>query len=138
MPLKITLHSFSYKKCGVPADPTGNGGGFIFDCRFIYNPGRKEEFKKLTGMDKEVAVFLEEQKEMQKFLNNVFDIIDPAIENYLERDFTDLMIGFGCTGGQHRSVYAAEKTKQHIDNKFANVSVELHHDQIVKGLNFTP
>lgn len=135
MPLKVTIHSFSYKKCGIPADPSGNGGGFIFDCRFIYNPGREAEFKLLTGLDKEVAVFLEEQKEMQNFLKNIFEIIDPAIENYLERNFTDLMISFGCTGGQHRSVYASEKTKQHIEGKFKNVIIEIHHDQIEKGLN---
>lgn len=135
MALKVTLHSFSYKKCGIPDDPSGNGGGFIFDCRFIYNPGRETEFKFLTGLDKKVAVFLEEQKEMQNFLNNVFDIIDPAIENYLERNFTDLMISFGCTGGQHRSVYAAEKTKKHIEENYKNVIVEIHHDQIKLGLN---
>jgi len=135
MPLKINLHSFSYKKCGIPTDTSGNGGGFIFDCRFIYNPGRMEEFKLLTGKDKGVTEFLDYQIEMQKFLNNVYEIIDPAIENYIERDFQNLMISFGCTGGQHRSVYSAEKTKEHIETKFPNVIVELHHDQIEKGLN---
>lgn len=135
MALTIHLHSFSYKKCGVPVDNSGNGGGFIFDCRFIYNPGRKEEFSKLTGTHNDVINFLTSQNEMQKFLGNVFDIIDPAIENYLERKFTSLMIGFGCTGGQHRSVYAAEKTKAHILKKYPEVTVELHHDQIEKGLN---
>ena len=134
MPLKISLHSFSYKKAGIPSDNTGNGGGFIFDCRFIYNPGRKEEFKSLTGCDKGVIEFLDSQTEMKKFLENVYDIIDHAIENYTERNFTDLMISFGCTGGQHRSVYCAEKTKVHIENKFPDVIVVLHHDQIVKGL----
>ena len=102
------MHSFSYKKAGIPSDNTGNGGGFIFDCRFIYNPGRKEEFKYLTGCDKGVIEFLDSQVEMKKFLENVYDIIDHAIENYTERNFTDLMISFGCTGGQHRSVYLAE------------------------------
>ncbi|MBS1551331.1 MAG: ATP-binding protein [Bacteroidetes bacterium] len=134
MPLKISLHSFSYKKSGIPRDNTGNGGGFIFDCRFIYNPGRKEEFKSLTGHDTAVIKFLDSQKEMKKFLENVFDIIDHAIENYSERNFTDLMIGFGCTGGQHRSVYCAEKTKIHIKKKYPGVIVVLHHDQIEKGI----
>lgn len=134
MPLKISLHSFSYKKSGIPRDNTGNGGGFIFDCRFIYNPGRKEEFKSLTGCDTGVIEFLDSQKEMKKFLENVFDIIDHAIENYSERNFTDLMIGFGCTGGQHRSVYCAEKTKIHIKKKYPGVIVVLHHDQIEKGI----
>ncbi len=135
MPLTILLSSFSYKKSGLPADHTGNGGGFIFDCRFIYNPGRKEEFKYLCGNDKEVILFLESQEEMKKFIGNVFDIIDPAIENYIERNFTHLMISFGCTGGQHRSVYAAEKSKEHILGKYPGVIVELHHVQIEKGLN---
>jgi len=135
MSLTIQLHSFSYKKSGIPVDTTGNGGGFIFDCRFIYNPGRKEEFKAMTGIDKDVINFLAEQDEMQKFLKNVYNIIDPAIENYIERNFTSLMISFGCTGGQHRSVYAVEKTKDHILKKYPEVMVDLHHDQIEKGLN---
>ena len=135
MPLTIQLHSFSYKKCGIPIDTKGNGGGFIFDCRFIYNPGRKEEFSKLTGIDKNVVIFLDEQEKMQNFLKNVYDIIDPAIENYLERNFTDLTVNFGCTGGQHRSVYAVEKTKEHIDKKFPSVIIQLHHHQIEKGLH---
>ncbi len=135
MPLTIHLHSFSYKKTGIPVDTSGNGGGFIFDCRFIYNPGRKGEFKYQTGLDNDVICFLEEQEEMQKFLENVYDIIDPAIENYIERNFINLMISFGCTGGQHRSVYAAEKTKSHILKKYPEVIIEIHHDQIEKGLN---
>lgn len=134
MPLTVHISSFSYKKSGIPVDIYGNGGGFVFDCRFIYNPGRKEEFKSLTGMDKDVIIFLDSQKEMKEFLVNVFEIIDPAIENYLERDFTNLMISFGCTGGQHRSVYAAEKAKAHIEMKFPNVIVEIHHHQIENNL----
>lgn len=133
--LTVHLNSFSYKKAGIPADVTGNGGGFVFDCRFIYNPGRKDEFKNLTGCDSEVSRFLDAQEEMSEFLKNVFAIIDPAIKNYLERNFTDLMVSFGCTGGQHRSVYAAEKTKAHIAEKFPEVIIELHHNQIEKGLN---
>jgi len=119
----------------MPEDMSGNGGGFVFDCRFIYNPGRKEEFKMLTGRDGKVISFLNDQKEMKDFLNNVFGIIDPAIENYLERNFTDLTVNFGCTGGQHRSVYAVEKTKEHIDKKFPSVIIQLHHHQIEKGLH---
>ena len=135
MALTIILNSFSYKKTGIPVDDSGNGGGFVFDCRFIYNPGRKEEFKSLCGYDTEVCSFLDSQDEMKKFLGNVFEIIDPAIENYLERNFTHLMISFGCTGGQHRSVYAAEKTKEHISKKYPEVIIELHHTQLEKGLN---
>jgi RNase adaptor protein for sRNA GlmZ degradation len=135
MALTIHINSFSYKKLGIPGDITGNGGGFVFDCRFIYNPGRKEEFKSLTGLDKDVIFFLDSQKEMDGFLKNVYGIIDPAIENYLERNFTNLMISFGCTGGQHRSVYAAEKTKEHIKNKFPQAIIELHHRQLEKDFD---
>lgn len=135
MPLKISLQSFSYKKTGIPEDKTGNGGGFIFDCRFIYNPGRKEEFKNLSGLDIEVIEFLEGQEKMQEFLINVYDIIDPAIEVYLQRDFTNLMICFGCTGGQHRSVYAIEKTKKHILERFTNVIIDVRHNLLEKGFH---
>lgn len=135
MSLTVNINSFSYKKSVIPPDNSGNGGGFVFDCRFIYNPGRKEEFKSMTGKDNEVITFLDSQKEMQDFLKNVNSIIDPAIENYLKRDFTHLMISFGCTGGQHRSVYAAEKTKEHILKKFPPVIVQLEHNQILKGIN---
>jgi RNase adaptor protein for sRNA GlmZ degradation len=136
MPLKVHINSFSYIKSGIPEDKAGNGGGFVFDCRFIHNPGREEEFKKLTGQDIEVCNYLDSQERMQKFLKSVYELTDPAIENYLERNFTHLMISFGCTGGQHRSVYAAEKLKLHISEKFPDVIIELHHDQIEKGLIF--
>ena len=135
MALTIHLNSFSYIKSGIPSDHTGHGGGFVFDCRFLNNPGRKEEFKTLTGKDRSVILFLESQPEMEKFLRNVYDIIDPAVENYIERGFTDLMISFGCTGGQHRSVFAAEKTKQHLSEKYPEIKINLHHIQIEKGLN---
>ena len=129
--LKIKLFSFSYKKSGIPKDTTPNGGGFVFDCRFIYNPGREEKFKPLTGLDEPVIKFLDNNKEMQNFLSSVLDVIKPAVENYLSRDFTDLMISFGCTGGQHRSVYSAEKLKQFLKDKFVNkVSIEIHHIDI--------
>jgi RNase adaptor protein for sRNA GlmZ degradation len=118
--LKIKLYSFSYKKSGIPMDTTPNGGGFVFDCRFIYNPGREKQFKQLTGLDEPVIKFLNNNKEMQNFLKSVSEIINPAIENYLSRDFTDLMISFGCTGGQHRSVYASEKLKQNLKDTYGN------------------
>src|ERR1700674_1774815 len=102
MPLKISLYSFSYKKSGIPQDTTSNGGGFVFDCRCIYNPGKKEEFKNLTGLDTEVINFLDRQDSMQEFLKKVYAIIDIAMGNYIHRSFSNLMICFGCTGGQHR------------------------------------
>ena len=124
-PLLININSFSYKK-GIPKDESGNGGGFIFDCRGILNPGRFEEFKTLTGQDKKVIAFLEQRTRMNEFLTGVYDVIDISVEDYIKRGFTDLMISFGCTGGQHRSVYAAEKTAIRLKNKY-RVNVKVQH-----------
>ena len=123
--LTVRINSFSYKK-GLPEDPSGNGGGFNFDCRFIHNPGRYEPYKKLTGRDQPVIDFLKEHSNMQDFLNNVYHIVDEAVENYIERDFSSLMTNFGCTGGQHRSVFAADSLAAHLRQKYG-VRVELHH-----------
>lgn len=125
--LTVKIFSFSYLKSGIPVDDTGNGGGFVFDCRFIFNPGKFLEFKHLTGKNKEVAGFLDLKPEMQKFLTDAKSIISAAIENYIFRDFTNLMISFGCTGGQHRSIYSAEKIKEFINNNFPQVKVEINH-----------
>ena len=124
-PLVITINSFSYKK-GLPKDETENGGGFIFDMRGILNPGRYDEYKKLSGLDKPVQDFLEQRTKMNTFLNSVWDLIDITVENYLNRDFESLQINFGCTGGQHRSVFAAEQTARHLRNKY-KVKVVLEH-----------
>lgn len=123
--LIVKVHSFSFRK-GIPADPSENGGGYVFDCRGILNPGRLEPYKKLTGRDKPVKDFLEQQTRMPEFLNSVFDIIDISVEDYIRRGFANLMVNFGCTGGQHRSVYAADAVARHLRNKF-NVKVELLH-----------
>ena len=124
-PLMITINSFSYKK-GIPPDKSENGGGFVFDCRGILNPGRIETFKKLTGRDKSVKDFLEQQTKMPDFLNSVFDIVDISVTDYIKRDFQSLVINFGCTGGQHRSVYAADALTRHLKNKF-HVKINLQH-----------
>lgn len=124
-PLVIRIHSFSYRK-DVPQDNSGNGGGFIFDCRGILNPGRIESMKTQTGRDKEVKDFLEQQTKMPEFLNSVFDIVDITVEEYIKRGFESLMVSFGCTGGQHRSVYAADAMARHLKNKF-KVKIELKH-----------
>ena len=124
-PLVVTINSFSYRK-GIPVDDSGNGGGFVFDCRGILNPGRVEEFKILTGRDKKVKDFLEQQTKMSEFLNSAFDIVDISIEDYIKRNFESLVISFGCTGGQHRSVYAADALARHLKNKF-KVKIELKH-----------
>jgi aminoglycoside/choline kinase family phosphotransferase len=123
--LKICINSFSYKK-GLPHDESENGGGYIFDMRGILNPGRFEPYKKLSGLDKAVQNFLEQQTKMNQFLNSVWDLLDITVEDYLQRDFKNLQINFGCTGGQHRSVYAAEQTARHLRNKY-NLKVELTH-----------
>jgi aminoglycoside/choline kinase family phosphotransferase len=124
-PLEVKVYSFSYRN-GHPPDTSGNGGGFMFDCRGILNPGRVESMKTLTGRDKPVRDFLEQQTNMPSFLNSVFDIVDMTVEDYIKRGFESLQVGFGCTGGQHRSVYAADEMARHLRNKF-KVKVKLHH-----------
>ena len=124
-PLVVRINSFSYKK-GIPPDPGGNGGGYVFDCRGILNPGRLEHFKTQTGRDKGVKDFLEQQTRMSEFLNSVFDIVDISVEDYIRRGFSSLSVSFGCTGGQHRSVYAADALARHLRNKF-KVKVEVTH-----------
>jgi aminoglycoside/choline kinase family phosphotransferase len=124
-PLMIEVNSFSYKK-GIPPDPSENGGGFVFDMRGILNPGRFDEYKTLTGRDKPVQDFLEQRTKMNEYLNSVWDLIDITVENYLQRGFQHLMINFGCTGGQHRSVFAAEQTARHLRNKY-KTKVVLEH-----------
>jgi len=124
-PLVIHINSFSYKK-GIPGDDSENGGGFVFDMRGILNPGRFDDYKKLSGQDKPVQDFLEQRTKMNEFLNSVWDLIDITVEDYLKRGFSNLMINFGCTGGQHRSVYAAEQTARHLRNKY-KVKTVLHH-----------
>jgi aminoglycoside/choline kinase family phosphotransferase len=125
-PLVVTINSFSYIKTGYPKDETKNGGGFVFDMRGILNPGRYDDYKHLSGLDKPVKDFLEQQTKMPDFLNSVYSIIDIAVEDYIKRDFESLMINFGCTGGQHRSVYAAEAIARHLRNKF-KVKIVLNH-----------
>jgi aminoglycoside/choline kinase family phosphotransferase len=125
-PLLVKIHSFSYLKNGYPVDQTKNGGGYVFDCRGILNPGRIEEYKTQSGQDKPVKDFLEQQTSMPKFLNSIYDIIDITVEDYIKRGFESLEINFGCTGGQHRSVYAAEAVNRHLKNKF-EVKTELKH-----------
>jgi len=130
MALKVSIYSFGYNKSGLPKDETGNGGGFIFDCRFMHNPGRLEEFKLRTGRETDVIQFIETQTVMIKFLESVFAIVDAAVDNYVERNFSDLLVGFGCTGGQHRSVYASEKLAAHLRAKYPSISIELTHREL--------
>ena len=124
--LVVRVTSFSYKK-GIPDDYSGNGGGFVFDCRAPHNPGRYDEYKQLTGMDQPVIDFLETQSAMPEFIKHVYGLVDPAVETYLRREFTSLMVNFGCTGGQHRSVYCAQHLAEHLAEKYPDARVELWH-----------
>ena len=126
---RLTVHifSFSYRKL-IPVDPGGNGGGFVFDCRALPNPGKIEEYKLLTGKDQPVIDFLKNEPAVDEFLNHIFALVDQSVKRYTERDFSSLMVSFGCTGGQHRSVFCAEELAKHISQKFP-VKVEVHHTE---------
>jgi len=125
--LEVKVTSFSYKK-GIPADDSGNGGGFVFDCRALPNPGRQEKYKSLTGMDKAVINYLENEPAVEKFIYNVIQVIEPAIENYIKREFSNLMVSFGCTGGQHRSVYCSERINSYLNTRY-NINLILQHQE---------
>lgn len=123
--LEVRIFSFSYKK-GIPVDTSGNGGGYVFDCRAINNPGKYDHFKHFTGLDKEVIEFLENDGEVTKFLAHVYDLADAHVTRYMERKFTNLMFSFGCTGGQHRSVYCAQHLAEYLAKKY-NITVIVYH-----------
>ncbi len=127
-PLVVSVFSFGFRKGGIPLDCSGNGGGFVFDCRAITNPGRLEQFRNLTGLDRPVIDFIENCGEMQPFLEHSYALVDAAVERYMRRGFTSLMVCFGCTGGQHRSVYAAQHVAEHVNSKYG-IEVQLHHNE---------
>ena len=121
-PLTVTVYSFSFKK-GIPEDTSGNGGGYVFDCRSVHNPGKYERFKQLTGLDAPVIEFLEQDGEILRFLDHVYALVDAHVERFLSRGFTHLQVSFGCTGGQHRSAYSAQHLAEHL---VANYPVRVH------------
>jgi aminoglycoside/choline kinase family phosphotransferase len=127
--LTVTINSFSYKK-GVPQDMSSNGGGFVFDCRALPNPGRFSEFKNSTGKDQNVINYLEVFEEVKRFQNSTIQLISQSVDNYLERKFSHLLVNFGCTGGQHRSVFFAEKTAIILKNLYPNVNIVLKHTEL--------
>lgn len=124
--LQVRVLSFSFRK-GIPEDPSGNGGGYVFDCRGVVNPGRYEKFRQMDGRDAPVAEFLDASEDMQAFLGHVYALADAHVADYISRGFTDLMFCCGCTGGQHRSVYAAEHLAAHLRERFPSVKVTLCH-----------
>ena len=124
--LTVSVGSFSYKY-GYPEDSSGHGGGFVFDCRALHNPGRYAEYAGLCGCDAPVAEFLEEVPEVEEFWKHVRGIVDMQVRTYLTRGFTALSVWFGCTGGQHRSVYFAERLTKHLRKKYPQVNVVLAH-----------
>ena len=126
--LEVQIYSFAYKK-GIPADTSGNGGGFVFDCRAINNPGKYEYYKRFNGTDPEVIKFLEDDGEVTVFLDSVYRLVDAHVQRYMERKFTHLQVCFGCTGGQHRSVYCAEHLARHLADKY-DIKVLLTHREL--------
>lgn len=121
-PLVVRVFSFSYHK-GIPEDESGNGGGYVFDCRSTHNPGRYEPYKTLTGLDEPVIRFLEDDGEILTFLESVYRLADAHVRRYMQRGFTNLMFSFGCTGGQHRSVYSAQHLAEYIHREYG---IEVH------------
>lgn len=132
--LSVDVYSFSYKK-GIPADTSGNGGGYVFDCRGMHNPGRYEQYKSITGLDQPVIDYLLQQGEVQRFLTQVYALADPHVQRYIDRGFTHLSFAFGCTGGQHRSVFCAQSLAEHLHKQFPNIRVRLCHRE--RGITTT-
>ena len=127
-PLVVKVFSFSFKK-GIPTDDSGNGGGYVFDCRSTHNPGRYEPYKKINGLTEPVIRFLEDDGEITAFLKPVYALADHHVERYIQRGFTSLMFCFGCTGGQHRSVYSAQHLAEHLHEKFGIEVRIVHREQ---------
>jgi aminoglycoside/choline kinase family phosphotransferase len=123
--LHVEINSFSYRR-GIPLDKSTNGGGFVFDCRAIHNPGRYKEYVEMTGKDQPVIDFFKERSEMDDFLQSVYCIVDMSVDKYIKRKFTNLQVNFGCTGGRHRSVFSAESLAKHLREKF-DVNISLRH-----------
>lgn len=131
--LEVKIVSFAYKK-GIPNDTTGNGGGFVFDCRGINNPGKYERYNHFTGLDEPVIQFLEHDGEIASFLEQAYALVDASVARYLDRGFTNLMVCFGCTGGKHRSVYSAQHMAEHLSRKYG-VKIQLtHREQNIEQL----
>jgi hypothetical protein len=129
--LKVRIFSFSFHR-DMPTDESGNGGGFVFDGRCLPNPGREEQFRALTGKDPEVIDYLSRQESVHQFLSSVLSLVDRSVTSYRSRGFKSLMVSFGCTGGQHRSVYLAEQLAKHLRGT-NRVEVVLRHIELEKN-----
>ena len=127
--LTVSITSFSYKK-GIPQDLSVNGGGFVFDCRALPNPGREVQYASLTGKDEKVVRYMKQYKQTAAFQQHVFALIEASVDNYLERKFSRLMVNFGCTGGQHRSVYFAELLSAHLKEKYPSINILVRHTNL--------
>ena len=123
--LCVRIFSFSFHQ-GLPTDDSGHGGGFVFDCRGLPNPGREEQYKQLTGRDAPVMEYLNREDSVHQFLANAMSLVDSSVNTYQGRGFKNLMVSFGCTGGQHRSVFMAEQMARHLRSK-AGVDVVVRH-----------
>ena len=126
--LEVHIYSFAYKK-GIPEDESGNGGGYVFDCRGMHNPGKYDRFKDSTGRDLDVIAFLEEHGEVQEFMSSVQALVFPHVERYIARGFSHLQVCFGCTGGQHRSVYCAQTLARNLQRKY-HVRIRVTHREL--------
>lgn len=123
--LHVSIFSFSFRK-GIPEDKSGNGGGFVFDCRAVHNPGRYEEYKTSTGKDQNVIDFFAKGSEMNSFLESTVKLVDASVDKYISRKFNHLQVNYGCTGGQHRSVFCAENLAKHLKSKY-DIEISLSH-----------
>jgi aminoglycoside/choline kinase family phosphotransferase len=128
--LTVRIFSFSFHR-QAPADVSGNGGGFVFDVRSLPNPGREERFKQLTGKDESVMDYLKQQESVHQYFAHVLSLVDASVNSYQERGFKNLMVSFGCTGGQHRSVYLAEQLAKHLRGR-SGVEIEVRHIELEK------
>ena len=129
--LTVRVNSFSFHQGGPPKDESGHGGGFVFDVRSLPNPGREERFQALCGRDAPVVQYLEAQESTHQFLAHALSLVEASVKDYQRRGFSDLMVSFGCTGGQHRSVYMAEQLAERLRGK-AGVKVMVRHTELEK------
>jgi hypothetical protein len=128
-PLTVTVNSFSFLH-GIPADPYGHGGGFVFDCRALPNPHHQPEIRQFTGRDEVIQHWLKEKPEVEVFMSHAEEMVTNVVATYLDRGFTRLQVNFGCTGGKHRSVFCAEQLSRRLNNRFPRIVVNTAHIQL--------